>query len=357
MDRNSTTKALSLWEILHPILINLDMRTLLHAQRVCRLWHHITTKSRSLQKALFFLPVEERQATASDERRSQINPLFREILWPQLSWLATCGRKLKYSERKRQAKTRRIPILRSENASWRRMLIRQPPPITIGIKGEDENFSPAPIIYYDEDISTDTLWALTNISFFADHCFTRCIFSGDNSWKESCPQEAELISDQDLKKCDILVMGHWPPNYLLRMMQWILRYETHYTGLSLRTDIHPPLLDFYYLFKRDRSLMAHDWTFVIANHNGPVWTYNVDDMARDGESTLAGDTYRTQLNPLTEEEATVVKQIVNHESLPRGVIPAANYLNRFLRVMAKLFEKGILPKVVFEEHRIIYGVR
>ncbi|GAB1196716.1 hypothetical protein APSETT444_005991 [Aspergillus pseudonomiae] len=288
MDRNSTTEALSLWEILHPILINLDMRTLLHAQRVCRLWHHIISKSRSLQQALFFLPVEERQATTSDERRSQINPLLREILWPQLSWLATCGRELKSSERKRQAKTRRIPILRSENASWRRMLIRQPPPITIGIMGEDENHSPAPIIYYDEDISTDALWALTNISFFADHCFTRCIFSGDDTWKESYPQDADPISDRELEK---------------------------------------------------------------------FWTYHLDDKDQDGASTLDGDMYRTQLNPLTEEEATVVKQIVNHESLPGGVIPPANYLNPFLRVMAKLFEKGILPKVVFEEHRIIYGVR
>ncbi|OGM42621.1 hypothetical protein ABOM_008458 [Aspergillus bombycis] len=360
MDLNSTTKALSVWEILHPILINLDMRTLLHAQRVCHVWHHIITKSRSLQQALFFLPVEEREATASNERRSQINPLLKEVLWPQLSWLATCGRKLTPLERKQQAKTRGIPILRSEDASWRRMLIRQPPPITIGIQSEDETGeggSPAPVIYYEEDISTDALWALTNISFFADHCLTRCIFSGDDRWKESCPQQSELISDQDLEKCDILVVGHRPPDYLRRMMQWILRYEAHYPSLSLRVDIHPPLLDFYYLFKQDRSFITHDWAFVIANCNGPVWTYYIDGKARDGESALDAYTYRTQLNPLTEPEATVAKQIVGNESLPRGAVPTANYLKRFIRVMAKLVEKGILPKFMLEEHRIIYGVR
>ncbi|EIT82636.1 hypothetical protein AO1008_01829 [Aspergillus oryzae 100-8] len=351
MELDSTTKALSLWEILHPILLNLDMRTLLHAQRVCRVWYHIITRSRSLQQALFFLPVEESQATGPVKRIDQINPLLKEILWPQLSWLATSARKLKSSERRRQAKERGIPTLRSETASWRRMLIRQPPPITIGIQGEDEDDanSPAPTIYYNEDISTECLWVLTEISTFADHCFVQCIFSGDDGWKEIYPPEqVDLVSEQDLQKCDMLLVGYCPPNYLLRMIQWILRYAYYDPRLSLRVDIHPPMLDFYYLMD--------GWVFVIANHHGPIWTYNVDDMALGKAPILESYMHKTQLNPLTEQEATAVKHIVDDGSLARTVGSTTSYTDRLVRVIAKLVDKGILPKFTLEEHEIIYRI-
>ncbi|KAE8340686.1 hypothetical protein BDV24DRAFT_151806 [Aspergillus arachidicola] len=333
MELDSTTKALSLWEILHPILLNLDMRSLLHAQRVCRVWNDIITRSRSLQQALFFLPVEEHQATSPDKRPGHINPLLKEILWPQLSWLATSASKIKSSERRRQAQARDIPILRSETASWRRMLIRQPPPITIGIQGEyeDDGEYPAPTIYYNEDISTESLWALTKVSSFADHCFVQCIFSGDDGWKEIYPPEqVDPVSEQDLQKCDILLVGHCPPDYLLRMIQWILRYAYYDPRLSLRVDIHPLLLDFYYRFNRRDSLaMMDDWVFAIANHHGP-------------------------LNPLTEQEATAVKHIVDDGSLARTVGSTTSYADRLVRVIAKLVDKGILPKFTLEEHEIIY---
>ncbi|KAE8316555.1 hypothetical protein BDV41DRAFT_573837 [Aspergillus transmontanensis] len=360
MELDSTTKALSLWEILHPILLNLDMRSLLHVQRVCHVWRDIITRSRPLQQALFFLPVEEHQVTGPDKRPGHINPLLKEILWPQLSWLATSARRIKSSERRRQAKERGIPTLRSETASWRRMLIRQPPPITIGIQGEDE-FDveyPAPTIYYNEDISTESLWALTEISSFADHCFVQCIFSGDDGWKEIYPPEqVDLISEQDLQKCDILLVGHCPPDYLLRMIQWILRYAYYDPRLSLRVDIHPPLLDFYYRFNLRDSLVMDDWVFVIANHHGPVWTYHANDKALGKKFTFESYMHKTQLNPLTEKEATAVKHIVDDGSLARTVGPTTSYADRLVRVIAKLVDKGILPKFTLEEHEIIYRVR
>ncbi|RAQ69300.1 hypothetical protein COH20_006530 [Aspergillus flavus] len=349
MELDSTTKALSLWEILHPILLNLDMRTLLHAQRVCRVWYHIITRSRSLQQALFFLPVEESQATGPVKRIDQINPLLKEILWPQLSWLATSARKLKSSERRRQAKERGIPTLRSETASWRRMLIRQPPPITIGIQGEDEDDanSPAPTIYYNEDISTECLWVLTEISTFADHCFVQCIFSGDDGWKEIYPPEqVDLVSEQDLQKCDMLLNDTMDPEIC------ILRSPSFPTGRHT-----PANARFLLPFQLNGSLVMDGWVFVIANHHGPIWTYNVDDMALGKAPILESYMHKTQLNPLTEQEATAVKHIVDDGSLARTVGSTTSYTDRLVRVIAKLVDKGILPKFTLEEHEIIYRVR
>ncbi|KAB8221957.1 hypothetical protein BDV33DRAFT_229847 [Aspergillus novoparasiticus] len=313
----STTKALSLREILHPILLNLDMRTLLHAQRVCRVWHHIITRSRSLQQALFFLPVEEHQGTGPDKRPGQINPLLKEILWPQLSWLATSARKLKPSERRRHAKERGIPTLRSETASWRGMLIRQPPPITIGIQGEEEDDEqyPAPTIYYNEDISTE------------NNCFVQCIFSGDDGWKYIYPPEqVDLISEQDLQKCDILLNDTMDPEICI-----------------LRSASFSTVMD--------------DCAFVIANHHGPVWTYHAnDDKALGKEPTFESYMHKTQLKPLTEKEATAVKHVVDDGSRARTVGSTTSYADRLVRVIAKLVDKGILPKFTLEEHEIIYRI-
>ncbi|KAB8202546.1 hypothetical protein BDV34DRAFT_215348 [Aspergillus parasiticus] len=328
MELDSTTKALSLWEILHPILLNLDMRSLLHTQRVCHVWRDIITRSRPLQQALYFLPVEEHQVTGPDKRPGHINPLLKEILWPQLSWLATSARRIKSSERRRQAKERGIPTLRSETASWRRMLIRQPPPITIGIQGEDEfdGEYPAPTIYYNEDISTESLWALTEISSFADHCFVQCIFSGDDGWKEIYPPEqVDLISEQDLQKCDILLNDTMDPEICI-----------------LRSPSFPTVMD--------------DWVFVIANHHGPVWTYHANDNALGKQPTFESYMHKTQLNPLTEKEATAVKHIVDDGSLARTVGSTTSYADRLVRVIAKLVDKGILPKFTLEEHEIIYRI-
>ncbi|PIG79990.1 hypothetical protein AARAC_005210 [Aspergillus arachidicola] len=337
MELDSTNEALSLWEILHPILLNLDMRTPLDAQRVCRVWHDIIIRSWSLQQALFFLPVEEHQATGPDKRPGHINPQLKEILWHQLSWLATSARKIKPSERRRQATERAVPTLRSETASWHRMLIRQPPPITIGIQGEEEEDGeyPAPTIYYSEDISTESLWALTKVPSFADHCFVQCIFSGDDEWKKIYPPEqVDLVSEQDLQK-----------------------YAYYDPRLSLRVDIHTPLLDFYYRFDLRDSLVLDDWVFVITNHHGPVWTYHANDKALGKEPTFESYMHKTQLNPLTEKEATAVKHVVDNGSRARTVGSTTSYADRLVRVIAKLVDKGILPKFTLEEHEIIYRVR
>ena len=120
-------RVISTPELLEIILLQLDMRTLLtSAQLVSRTWHGLITKSSRLQKALFFLP-----DTNSKERTK--NPLLAE-LFPQ--WFPSQRRLLHGS----QAKTiKKLPLAyhldayMRVGASWRRMLIHQPPIYELGL--------------------------------------------------------------------------------------------------------------------------------------------------------------------------------------------------------------------------------
>ncbi|PYH81292.1 hypothetical protein BO82DRAFT_365185 [Aspergillus uvarum CBS 121591] len=95
-------------ELVEQILLHMDMQTLLISSRVCYLWHDLISKSRAMQTTLFFQPAEN---TPQGERRTA-NPLIIQKIWPEfLSSLDTCHRK--YYER--------------PEASWRRMLLHQPP--------------------------------------------------------------------------------------------------------------------------------------------------------------------------------------------------------------------------------------
>ncbi|KAJ0415320.1 hypothetical protein BJY00DRAFT_266627 [Aspergillus carlsbadensis] len=69
-------RALNTPEILEMILLHLDMRTLLTSgQRVCHTWTNLIRTSRLLQRALFFTPIKDSD-WASEERT--LNPLLAE---------------------------------------------------------------------------------------------------------------------------------------------------------------------------------------------------------------------------------------------------------------------------------------
>ncbi|RAH76003.1 hypothetical protein BO86DRAFT_405057 [Aspergillus japonicus CBS 114.51] len=95
-------------ELVEQILLQMDMQTLLISTRVCYLWHDLISKSQAMQTSLFFQPAEN---TPQGERRT-INPLIIQKIWPEyLTSSNTCHRE--YYER--------------PEASWRRMLLHQPP--------------------------------------------------------------------------------------------------------------------------------------------------------------------------------------------------------------------------------------
>ncbi|KAL3438220.1 hypothetical protein BDV09DRAFT_118507 [Aspergillus tetrazonus] len=171
---SATERALSIPELLEQILLHLDMQDLLtSAQRVNKRWQHIISTSPRLQQTLFFRPIApparpSRQYTAFPKtplgaaRRRELSPYraqVRATLNPllvkqfgseffntgsdscqclsdwvyldagmQAPWSVKVGSSLLRPD-ERGARER---AFRHPNASWRRMLVSQPPQPGVG---------------------------------------------------------------------------------------------------------------------------------------------------------------------------------------------------------------------------------
>ncbi|RAK82053.1 uncharacterized protein BO72DRAFT_523922 [Aspergillus fijiensis CBS 313.89] len=126
-------QVLALPELLEPILLALDLRTLLtSAQRVCTQWRSIVQRSSSLQEKLFFKP----RATA--KRHYSPEPIFNPLLttaFPAIFHAVSPHRGREFNIADLELIThpaKRTAYLRPE-ASWRSMLIQQPPTSSFGI--------------------------------------------------------------------------------------------------------------------------------------------------------------------------------------------------------------------------------
>jgi hypothetical protein len=143
-------EALSTPELLELILLELDLHTLLvSAQRVCKSWNNTISASQSLQRALFF-QADHCFNSPSNHRRP--NPLLKRLfpIWfgpdsvelhsrLDSKWY-TCNYSLSHPPFEELA-LRRASVLRGRNenpflrdeASWKRMLVAQPPINQLGI--------------------------------------------------------------------------------------------------------------------------------------------------------------------------------------------------------------------------------
>lgn len=161
----SDEQAFATPELHEAILLNLPLRHLLvHAQLVSRSWHSIISTSPVLQQALFFRPyIKETQAP------SRLNPLLCEAFPPwfkNLPLSATqsyglyhpkCFEDLDWnsSDRKRVAYAR-------EDASWRRMLVVQPPARTLHMKrrcsGQNPDVDYECLLQYEKGLNMGLLY-------------------------------------------------------------------------------------------------------------------------------------------------------------------------------------------------------
>ncbi|KAF2255238.1 hypothetical protein BU26DRAFT_547233 [Trematosphaeria pertusa] len=124
-------RVLSTPELLEHILAQLPTRDLLFAQRLSRHFRKAITLSPSLQQLLFF-----HASPFKEDRQWTLNPLLREVLvpWfvrPSNRWAMPTYESIELldgldDESGRQA------FLRPE-ASWRRMLLIQPPPTSLSV--------------------------------------------------------------------------------------------------------------------------------------------------------------------------------------------------------------------------------
>ncbi|KAK7921264.1 hypothetical protein PG985_009286 [Apiospora marii] len=151
------TVLLEIPELLENILLHLDQRDLLvNAQRVCRQWRQCITETPSIQQHLFFLP-EPASRTSSNSNantdtvpKPRQNPLLAHDFpewfmhgstWPpdqRLCFIRTTEPYLRGFDRDQffpalRRVTERLEAYTYPQASWRRMLLLQPPPNGIGL--------------------------------------------------------------------------------------------------------------------------------------------------------------------------------------------------------------------------------
>lgn len=128
----ATTKVLKTPEILEMILARMDMRTLLtSAQRVSRTWFELISKSLLIQKALFFTPINDFEWGIYQKI---LNPLLTETfssIFPTKDRLHSCWFKVCDLAMTKDAST--MARFVRKNASWRKMLVQQPPISDIGL--------------------------------------------------------------------------------------------------------------------------------------------------------------------------------------------------------------------------------
>ncbi|KAK5723107.1 hypothetical protein LTR17_013977 [Elasticomyces elasticus] len=156
-------------ELLEPILSQLPMKDLLLAQRVSRKWRDVIMQSKEMQQKLFMLPIEanhiwdmydpgvgewfeiRRFRGNEDNRKSgnyqhtivsgDINELLLKINATQNLWDKIIGGPaIEFAEFRLT-----MPSLDNPDASWRRMLLTQPPIFDVGMdcglkSGESKNW-------------------------------------------------------------------------------------------------------------------------------------------------------------------------------------------------------------------------
>ncbi|KAK0730291.1 hypothetical protein B0H67DRAFT_561219 [Lasiosphaeris hirsuta] len=129
-------------ELLEMILLELDMRTLItSAQRVDRNWSQTIKASPRLQQALYFAPARKPRSRATQTPPYTQNPLLAEVFspffskpprrtdttWPGFYRRLALAKKTRGKKKNSKAERPRQAAFMRADASWRHMLVTQPP--------------------------------------------------------------------------------------------------------------------------------------------------------------------------------------------------------------------------------------
>lgn len=127
-----TPPALKIPEILEMILLQTDMRTLLiSCQRVCRDWRYLIVKSLSIQKALFFIPIKESEWGVGEKVPNLLLAEMFPTIFPDKGNLD--NRDFHFSDCAMTKDPASLDRFVQKDASWRRMLVQQPPILELGL--------------------------------------------------------------------------------------------------------------------------------------------------------------------------------------------------------------------------------
>ncbi|KAF9883258.1 hypothetical protein FE257_003814 [Aspergillus nanangensis] len=205
-DSTASSRVLATPEILEMILLELDLRTLLTAaQRVSHTWVRIIKGSPSLQKALFYQSTQTKTTTPD---AIFYNPLLMDA-FPSVfppSMLPPRGSASTFSfGRLKMFRTpeKMDPFLRQE-ASWRRMLVQQPPAQSVVIfQRVHAQTSDYHRQYALEGKNTDPHEGITMEMLFEALLFHPKIGCGIGSrtyflWNHCCPVSRPSRGDRDI---------------------------------------------------------------------------------------------------------------------------------------------------------------
>lgn len=145
----STAEPLQVVELLELILLNLPMRELLLSQRVCRRWKDVITGSQALQRALYFLPEPDVECHSPSFTGKPISSYFRpnrlleDAFWNQFDIPPVSDESCIPHQKLRCYCSATVRLrtfaaewhesMKYEEASWRRMLITQPPVCSVSV--------------------------------------------------------------------------------------------------------------------------------------------------------------------------------------------------------------------------------
>lgn len=227
---------LFVWELLELILLHLDTRTLLISQRVCYLWSKVIRRSKRTQQALFLLPIKPNNVLHHERVR---NPLLDEIVWPHVM-----QRKPDYPIFK--GIFANVPIIkksfRRKSASWRRMLIQQPPTSVLGVvellthqsrKKKETHHEQILVKPHSACLNLGALYDAVNKDFMQP-CREKWVLSSGGPQgflDEFLKDDRAPILDVAVKECDIVVVI-WVAAVLIRGV------DVKKTELELWLDEH-----------------------------------------------------------------------------------------------------------------------
>ncbi|GME25268.1 putative f-box domain protein [Neofusicoccum parvum] len=132
MSSDSMHRVLGIYELVELVFLHLPMRDLLRIQQVCRAWQSTIQTSPSIQQSLFFAPKRRRHPVYPEKEQWELNALLAAAFPP---WFRTAYVKSRwdwpmarsFAELPWAKDERRTRAFMRPEASWRRMLLTQPP--------------------------------------------------------------------------------------------------------------------------------------------------------------------------------------------------------------------------------------
>ena len=226
-------EALTSDKILEFIFLAVDLQTVLTGVvRVCQQWQSIVLKSTPLQRHLFFEPVELPTSSTKVERARRLNPLLQEAfpLWFQLPehrpdvWAGFAHQPTAMARTPHTRQPEARKALTRRGATWRRMLVQQPPLYKLGIiVGETAYFTD--VLEFPDGLRMGTLYDLV----YSYACRNDNPASWCMAWSPALPGQDDVWSLDD-------TVAYWMEKSDLPLALFVVKFDSWGARVLRRED-------------------------------------------------------------------------------------------------------------------------